>query len=73
MPKILLAKDEFLKAIALLRKRKLYRAANRLEALSQDILNPQPKVKKPKATKVQLVGGSGRKFPSKLYLEDELT
>lgn len=71
MAKILQPKDEYLKAIALLRKRKLYRAALRLEQLSQDILNPQPKVKRIKTQNARLRGGSGRSYPIKIALPED--
>lgn len=52
-------------------KGRFTRAANRLEKLSQDILNPQPKVKKPKAQNARLIGGSGRQFPIKIALPED--
>src|SRR5689334_3887668 len=60
MAKITPLADELRAAIALLRKRKLWRAANRLERLSQNILEYKTKTPKRKTQKVRVVGGSGR-------------
>lgn len=59
-------RDELTAAIALLRARRLLRAANRLEALSQDILHPQPRQSKRRTRAVTLVLGSGRTVKAKL-------
>lgn len=60
MAKITPLADELRTGIALLRKRKLWRAANRLERLSQNILEYKTKTPTRKAETVRLVGGSGR-------------
>lgn len=75
MPKIPPLKMEIEDALKHLRRAshngRFTRAANRLEKLSQDILNPQPKVKKPRAQNARLLGGSGRSFPIKIALPED--
>lgn len=67
-------KIEIETALAYLRKPshkgRFERAANRLEKLSQDILNPQPKAKKSKVWDARLRSGSGRYYPIKIALDD---
>lgn len=73
MAEVVTLADEIRSALALLHYHGYYRAANRLEYLSADILHPKPKPSgKPRATEVKIVGGSGRKWRTKVVLpEDE--
>lgn len=54
---------ELAAAIAALRAKRYYRAANRLERMSQNILKPKRKTPKARTVKVKLVGGSGKRVP----------
>lgn len=74
MAKIPLLKTEIENALRLLRRpshqNRYVRAAERLEKLSQQILNPQPQSRKKKAQNARLRSGSGRYYPIKIALDE---